>query len=71
MDDNKNIEYLDKPINIKVFFNKPDPSNPQPITYNHYGVIAKEKTGNWLRLIKNNGMEALVNLDNVNQIVTI
>lgn len=64
------IEYLDKPTNLKVFFKKPDETMPN-ITYNHYGVIAKETLpGNNIRLIKENG-EALINWDNVNQIITL
>jgi hypothetical protein len=64
------METLDKPINIKIFFKVP-PENARPMTYNHYNVIAKEKTGNWLLLLKDNKEEVLINLENVNQIITL
>lgn len=65
-----NLEYLKEPINLKVFFAKV-PNEPS-ITFNHYGVIAKETLpNNFVRLIKNNGQEALLNMANVNQIITL
>ena len=62
---------LAQPINIKIFFTKQE-VHKESLTYNHYGVVEKEDMPNgWLRLKKNNGEEAIINLANVNQIITI
>ena len=66
-----NLEYLEAPINLKVFFHKPE-NDQRNLTFNHYGIIAKETLpNNFIRLIKNNGHEALINMANVNQIITL
>lgn len=58
-------------MNIKIFFVKKEEEWPN-LTYNHYGIVKTEPLpGNWLRLIKKNEEEALINMDNVNQIITI
>ncbi len=65
---NKPFEILDEPINLKIFFNHKE---DHAVTFNHYSVIGRRQEGNWLNLLKNNGEEVLINLDNVNQIATI
>lgn len=65
----KPFEILDDPINLKIFFRAD--VKEHALTFNHYGVIGRRQEGNWLNLLKNNGDEVMVNLDNVNQIATI
>jgi hypothetical protein len=59
--------------NIKIFFKKPE-SEPA-ITFNHYGVTELERKDSMLLVHKDNDGEdyiaAIVNWDNVNQIVEI
>jgi hypothetical protein len=64
-----NAEKPAEGLNIKVFFNVQD--NEKKQTFNHYGVIEQETKGRWLHLYKQNGEEAIINMDNVNQIISL
>jgi hypothetical protein len=66
---NEPFEMLDDLINLKIFFHTADKN--QKLCYNHYGIVGRRQEGNWLNLLKNNGEEVLINLNNVNQIITI
>lgn len=56
-------------MNIKIFFKKP-PDEPN-ITFNHYGITDIKRNGNIITLLKDEQEVAVVNWDNVNQIVEI
>ncbi len=56
-------------MNIKVFFKKPE--NEPNVTYNHYGITDIKRVGNVITLLKGGEEVAVLNWDNVNQIVNI
>jgi hypothetical protein len=66
----KPFEIINQPINLKIFFRATE-KQQHGITFNHYSIVGRRQEGHWLNLLKNNGEEVMINLDNVNQVVTI